>query len=191
MIRSNRGKFLCYLAVECNGMQFVFSSSSSAFARFDQRVVYKNDKVQRMVNHICGNHMDKVLLDEQYLFLSFFFMSFHSIQNTAAKIFYPVLFLFPYIQNPSFSSSPWKCFTCPLPVAPLPSSPLPDLCSPPHLLSWLLSLSTELTEHFAPLSLCHPVGLEQPSDYSRPSSVPPLPSKPSLKNHHIAVLVCE
>lgn len=80
MIRSNRGKFLCYLAVECNGMQFVFSSSSSAFARFDQRVVYKNDKVQRMVNHICGNHMDKVLLDEQYLFLSFFFhvLSFHS-----------------------------------------------------------------------------------------------------------------
>lgn len=59
-------------------MQFVFSSS--AFARFDQRAVNEKVKVQSMVNHICGKHMDEVSLDEQYLFFPFFFnvLSFHS-----------------------------------------------------------------------------------------------------------------
>lgn len=168
-----------------NGIwQFQFNSSSS-LVRFDQWGVLEKDKIKGWWATAAG------LMDIKLQIWMSCMASFYLIQNIAAKIFCLAFSLFPSTLSSSFSSSLLKHFTSPLLVAPLPSSPLPALCSLPALLFWLLSLSSKSTEHFAPFLLCHPVALEQPSDYSRPNTVPPLTSNPSLKIPHVAVLVCQ
>lgn len=88
--------------VSGSGMQFQFNSSSAHVLLW----VLEKDKDKKGGGLVYGNLVDKIPnLDEQLPVALSFLASFHSIQNTSAKIFYVALSLFPFILSSSFSSS--------------------------------------------------------------------------------------